>query len=275
MRGSFVLAVGILLLLLSPWVYSHWLKEEYTPLSQDQTVLDSLIQLVERQNEPQVAPEPEPKNYFPFDPNQASQETLEQLGIPDYLAARMIRYREEGGVFRRKADVKKIYQFPEKLYLALEDFIELPEISLPARKPKEIRMKQRSFDINQADTAQLSQLRGIGSVLSERIVKFREALGGYHSPSQWAEVYNISEMALEQLAKYTYIDEDFVPEKLKINTLEFKELMQHPYISYELTKAIFQHRQVYGPFTSAEDLKEVSLVDEKLQQKLLPYLSFE
>lgn len=93
--------------------------------------------------------------------------------------------------------------------------------------------------------------------------------------SSWQieEVYNINETAVAQLGKYTFIAENFVPKKLSINRGDIRELSGHPYISYELAKAILDHRKTYGKFTSLEDLKEVHLVDDQLLGRLSPYLT--
>ncbi|MEM9858315.1 MAG: helix-hairpin-helix domain-containing protein, partial [Bacteroidota bacterium] len=45
------------------------------------------------------------------------------------------------------------------------------------------------FDINEADTTQLKQLKGIGSVFSRRILKYRKLLGGFVTSDQLSEVY--------------------------------------------------------------------------------------
>ena len=81
------------------------------------TELDSLIQ----QNQP-ISKE---VSLHPFDPN--TETNFEALGVPSYLANRIINYRDAGGRFRIKKDLTKIYGFPDSLYQNLEVYIELPE----------------------------------------------------------------------------------------------------------------------------------------------------
>ncbi|HEY4876127.1 MAG TPA: helix-hairpin-helix domain-containing protein [Puia sp.] len=50
-----------------------------------------------------------------------------------------------------------------------------------------------TIDINAADTSAFSTLPGIGSKLSNRIITFRERLGGFYSTNQVAEIYGLSD----------------------------------------------------------------------------------
>src|SRR5690606_1541748 len=76
-------------------------------------------------------------------------------------------------------------------------------------EPKTIEKELINFDINTVDSLQLSMLKGIGTVLSARIVKYRDHLGGFHSKDQLSEVFNISELALQSLEEYAYVSKDF------------------------------------------------------------------
>lgn len=279
MRGVMVLTMGTFLLLLLPRLYEVFFREGYSrlELEKDQEVLRHLIAAFDSMSAQQpdmVISLPQP---FEFDPNAADQLSLEQLGIPPEIVSRIVKYREKGGVFRIKKDLLKIYDFPQDVYRHIQEYINLPDAeAFPVvdTRTKVNPIKDiQSFDLNQADTSQLSRLAGIGSVLSGRIVKFREALGGFYAVSQIEEVYHINETALEQLEKYAFITENFAPKRLNINKADVRELGRHPYISYELAKAIVNHRKIYGDFTSLEELKEVHLIDDKLPGKLLFYLT--
>lgn len=272
MRGVFVLTLLAFMLLLAPYIYKPWLRKEYHHLQSDQKILDSLVMMIKAQSVIQSNFIEGDITLFAFNPNSAEQSTFELLGIPPTIAERIMNYREKGGIFRKKSDLLKIYGFPKEVYQTIESYIELPADYI---KPEKTLQKAdiQPFDINLADSIQLVQLRGIGSVLSTRIIKFRNALGGFYSATQLAEVYGIDDEALEQLNKYSFIADHFIPQKLNLNTLDFKELNKHPYISYELTKAILNHRRTYGPFSSVDDLKEVHLMDGPTFAKLSPYVT--
>lgn len=99
----------------------------------DQALLDSLVAVLEAREPEQavsfVGPEgPEAKSevrYFYFDPNHLSADSLELLGMPGWLAQRIINYRQKGGQFRKKEDLLKIYHFPDSLYQQLASYIRI------------------------------------------------------------------------------------------------------------------------------------------------------
>lgn len=134
------------------------------------------------------------------------------------------------------------------------------------------KKKLVAFDINQADSVQLKQIPGIGTVLSARIIRFRDKLGGLHSERQFKEVYQISDEAARNLQKYTYISTEYEVDRLSINTDDVSVLAQHPYISYQLARAIFNHRKNYGDFLRIEDCREVYLMEDSIFQNIAPYL---
>lgn len=230
------------------------------------------------------------KNYerFKFNPNLATKEEFSKLGIPEYVSKTILKYRAKGGKFKFKNDFQKIYSLKPELYAELYAWIDLPEKTItPDREefraetskepthtlsetPKAYKPKTiQSFDINTADTAQLKELKGIGSVYASRIVKFRDGLGGFHSISQIDETYGLSPEALIELKKYGIVKT--VHRKISINEVES---FKHPYLKFNQVKAIISYRKQHGKFNSAEDLKNVKILDEETIRKISPYLSF-
>lgn len=130
------------------------------------------------------------------------------------------------------------------------------------------------FDINYADTIQLKKLRGIGPVLSKRIIKFRDVLGGYVSKDQLAEVYGLQDSVLWQMDSLIFISEDFEPSKININETAERELSKHPYISRSMAKALVNYKFQHGAFTSIEELSNIHLIDSLTLVKITPYISF-
>lgn len=270
MRGAVVLICLMMLLWFSPYIYQPLLTDKYEALAQDRQTMDSLVQLMEGGMVKNVSIHELSPKLLPFDPNTVKREDLLSMGISDEIASRIIKYRDSGGKFRIKKDLQKIYGLSADTYARLALYITLPDTQQVATKAKKIER----LDINRADTTQLIKLRGIGTVLSARIIKFRNVLGGFYAVDQLREVYGISELALESLQKYTFVAPDFVPQQLNINEADFKTLVRHPYISYEMTKAILNHRETYGAFTDKSHLKEIPAIADSTFNKLKPYIAF-
>lgn len=224
------------------------------------------------------APSPaQKKEKFRFDPNTASLEQLTRLGIPARTAATILNYRSKGGKFRHKEDLQKIYSLKPEVYTELESWISLPvKADTGARKKQEKydtgkarAEKAPPFDINTADTTALKNLRGIGSVLASRIIRFRDALGGFHSPEQLDETYGIPPDVLATLKKAVVIGSPV--SRIPVNEAEN---LRHPYLKAHQAKAILLYRRQHGPFRSVEDLRQIRLLDEETIRKIEPYLSF-
>ena len=128
------------------------------------------------------------KNPIPFDPNHVSFDQLMKYDIPDFAIKNLIKYREAGGSFYKDSDMMKIYGIDSVTFKKVQPFIRIDNIANNQNKNE-----KRMININIATVDQLISLRGIGPVLSERIVKYRNRLGGFYHVDQLKEVYGISE----------------------------------------------------------------------------------
>jgi len=116
-------------------------------------------------------------------------------------------------------------------------------------------------------------LKGIGSKLSLRILKFREGLGGFHSTSQYSEIYGLDSLALSELNKYARVNSPV--RKINVNTSTIEELISHSYLrNKKLATVIINYRTQHGNYNSIEDLKKVKVLDAGTIEKLAPYLTF-
>ncbi|GAF03124.1 helix-hairpin-helix domain-containing protein [Saccharicrinis fermentans] len=125
-------------------------------------------------------------------------------------------------------------------------------------------------ELNSADTSQLKQLRGIGSKLSVRIVKFRNSLGGFYCKSQLGEVYGISEDLYKSLVKHISVDTTLV-KKIKPGQLKIEEISKHAYINYEQAKELKNlYRKISQPHK--EDVLKLESIEERDWEKIKFYL---
>jgi competence protein ComEA len=228
---------------------------------------------------------------FSFNPNTASTDELQTLGIPKWMANRIENFRKKGGKFKYKEDLMKIYDFREEDYQRLENYITLPskeerissfsEIENPvvAEKiqPKEevfVRKNNeiKAFDINTADTTQLKAVRGIGSGFASRIIKFRDSMGGFYDASQVRETFGLPPEVADELLKFASVKTPI--RRIDINTVTL-ETFKHPSLKAYQRKAIIAYREQHGAFQSVEDLKKIKVLDEVSLSKIAPYLRFE
>jgi competence protein ComEA len=278
-NGFIILLPLMIILIFSEPVYRSWRSNQPVDFSEDKKFLDSLV-ANHRESVRKTKDSVQTAKYsferFAFNPNKVSEKDLQRLGFSKHLSMRIVNYREKGGVFRVKRDLMKIYGMDSTLNHLLYNYIALPdELEL---KPKTDERKYGNkkefitFDINKADTAQLKTIYGIGPALASRILKFRDGLGGFVSKAQVAEVYGLDSAVVNRLNKASYIEGEFQPRKLNVNTTDEKTLASHPYIRKSWAKAILAYRFQHGTFTSVEDLRKIAVIPPPEAERIIPYL---
>ena len=142
-----------------------------------------------------------------------------------------------------------------------------------ALHPSPVSRGKERFDVNKATAKRLQTIAGIGPVLSTRIVKYRDKLGGFVSPDQYAEVYGLSESVLKKLKDQGYIHNTFRPTQIHLNSDSIKTMVAHPYLSYAEVLRIVRYREKHGLFRHMHAWKEARLLQPAQMEKMAPYLS--
>ena len=127
------------------------------------------------------------------------------------------------------------------------------------------------MELNAATAADLDKLKGIGAVLSERIIKWRDQRGGFQSIDQLLEVYGIKPEVLEQNRKYLTII-PVEPKKINVNTCTAEELQHHCHLRWKVINAIIAYRNAHGSYEDLQDLQKCKLVTEEIFSKIAPLL---
>lgn len=128
------------------------------------------------------------------------------------------------------------------------------------------------LELNSADSTDLLSLYGIGKVFSRRIIKYRSLLGGYYTPEQLLEVYGMDSSRYLGFHNKIRVDTNLI-RKINLTTVEFKELLRHPYVSYDMVKSFVNYRDRHGPPVSLSMLWKEASWPDSLKTCLLPYLS--
>ncbi len=220
---------------------------------------------------------------FDFDPNLASVEEFMELGFKEKIAQRIENYREKGGQFRSKEDLLKIYGISKPQVKRLWDNIVIapkPTKEYQVAKQEKRYSKKEAknsiirSNLNLATADSLVKIRGIGPILSERIIKYRNSLGGFIAIDQLSEVYGLKEEVIARI-KEQYIVDSVQMTKVNINADSIIDLARHPYISYSLAKIMIAYRDQHGDYNSIDELMNIKVMNDSLFQKLSPYLKAE
>lgn len=220
-----------------------------------------------------------------FDPNTADSTLLLSLGLQPWQVRSIYRYRAKGGIYRQPSDFARLYGLTVKQYKELLPYIHISDEYKPAaevygstdavrsgrdtlRYPVKLQPGQY-VTLDDADTASLRKVPGIGRYYASRIVRYRNDLGGYVSVAQLSEIEGIPEAALS----YFRVTGGAV-RKLNLNRLTLNELKHHPYINFYQARRIIDYRRLKGPLHSIDDLRLLKDFSQRDIDRLRPYVEF-
>lgn len=237
--------------------------------------LDSLMEVLF------VTPPVEEPELFEFDPNSASIDDLQRLGFTPNVARRIISYTGKGGRFRSPEDLFRIYGVDSIQIQQVIPWVRIPDEKrgpktwnkTERKKSAATVQRQEPFDLNAADTIQLKRIKGIGSKLSQRIIRYRESLGGFYSPNQLYEVFKLDSAVVQELQNMSFISPEFKPRQISINTAEQPELANHPYLTPREAAVIVAYRFTHGKYATVKDLEKIGGLDSLRLSRVRPYLS--
>lgn len=269
-------------LLFSEPIFRWWHDGQPSDFSEENRKLDSLIAQLrwttDQDSLTQILQTPDRVHFYPFNPNLLSKKEFIALSLSMHTAARIIRYREKGGVFRKKEDLLRIFGMDSGWYHHARPWIVIPpknEVPLSRIPSERQSIAPVLVDINTADSAQLVRVYGIGPALSKRIRNFRDKLGGFISLEQLKEVSGLDSSVVLLLKQRFIVSSNFYPQKIDLNKATLEELAQHPYIRRKEAQAIVAFRLQHETFQSIDQLGEIRLLDRSWIEKVRPYLSVE
>lgn len=254
--------------------------------------MDRSMQADEKAELNHYAPARISNQLFPFDPNHADSATLLRIGLRPWQISNMMKYRRHNGRWRTPDDLKRLYGLSASDFKKLRPYIRIAEAD--KRKPhvpfyqedgyydvpkadevhyeKQVKLTEgQTLSLNTADTTAIKQIPGIGSYYARKIVNYRERMGGFVSTAQLAEVEGLP----AGVSRWFKVEGATSVKTLHINHATFKELVRHPYISYEQTKVIVNHIRQYGPIHSWHDLQLYKEFTQHDFERLTPYVRFD
>ena len=138
---------------------------------------------------------------------------------------------------------------------------------------QKVSVRKVRIELNSCDSASLVALPGIGPVLSVRIIKYRNLIGGFIKVDQLREVYGLPEETFNLISSKVTVDPSSV-RKIKINSIDYSLLARHPYLKKNEVNAILKFRELKGSVTGVDEMLENNLISEETAEKIRYYLEF-
>ncbi len=267
-KKNLLILVYIVILAILLWLLFFQSEEKIN--QQDQSQFDRINEQLS------VLTKAEKDTFFYFNPNTITEAQLKQLKVNPVALENWLKKRDKYA-FRKPDDVLWVKGLSKHKYLQLQKYMVFEEKETPAFKQKttynytsEVKQQKstikytepKPFDLNTITQNELEAMK-IRSYIAERLVKFRESLGGFYAKIQLQDIYGIKEFELKILSS-GYIKQNEIVSK-NWSQQSFKELLSHPYVDYELCKRIFflkdslkanQFSELEG-FLQAEDYQKL------------------
>ena len=208
----------------------------------------------------------------PFNPNFISDYKAYILGISAQELSRLEAFRETGKYVNSAKEFQEVTEVSDSLLATIAPLFKFPDWVSKKKNgsfysyDNKTSAKIVKKDLNTATTEDLLPIRGIGEKLSERILKYREHLGGFSSKKQLAEVYGLSEDVITEVWKYFDLLTPAQITKIDLNLASKKELSKVPYLNYKEVEALLIFRSEQGNLSSLKDLQAIGFSPEKIEQ---------
>ncbi len=213
----------------------------------------------------------------PFDPNTVDYDGLRALGLTQYEAVSLLKYRAAGKVFRIPEDLTLCYGIDDSLFRRLRPYVRIGRRYAIA--PHEYRTERvvreplppAPFRI---DTVSARYLRAIGALSkrqAEAFVRWRDR-SGIRDMEELRACYVVSDSVARALEPYVIFPEREAPASdlpVELNAADSATLRSVVGIGPKTVGAILRYRERLGGFRCVEQLAEVPGVTESNYEKIL------
>lgn len=193
---------------------------------------------------------------YPFNPNFISDYKGYILGMSVSEIDRLNKYRAKDLWINSTSDFKKVTLIIEERLSKFSHLFKFPEF---INRKKDSNIFQNSLiDLNVSKAKSLQQVNGIGPVLSQRIVDFRNQLGGFTSLVQLGDIYGITPELIDKIKKRFHIPNPLAINTMDLNIITVNDLVTIPHIDYEIAYEIIDYRILNEGFNNLQQLTNVN-----------------
>ncbi len=200
---------------------------------------------------------------FPFNPSFISDFKGYQLGMSTKEIDRLLQHRANGNYINSISEFQQITKVSDSLLAIISPHFKFPDWVNNKKTRTNFAIKVSSANnsnetaLNSTTVNDLIKVTGVGNVLGNRIINYRNKLGGFSLKEQLYEVYGLETKVATRILERFKIENPPLIQKINVNEATFKEVLAIVYIDYQLTKKIFAYRDEVAEIQSLEELKKI------------------
>jgi len=271
--GILILAILIVLLIYYNYLFSFSSTSQFEldspELSKIRNEIDSLRKIEIENRKPKV---------YPFNPNYISDYKAYTLGLSTKEFDKLKNYRAKGNWINSVSDFKEVTGVSQNWLDSISPYFKFPAWVNQPKKQKskssystELPFNQK-IDLNTATKEQLMGISGIGDVLSNRILNYRDKLGGFTDDIQLYYVYGLEPQVVQHALKRFTVKSPKEILKININEASASDLATLPGISFDLAKDIWEFVRLRNGINNLEELTKIEEITPLKLQLIRLYL---
>lgn len=216
-----------------------------------------------------------------FNPNFITDYSGFTLGMTPEEIDRLHKFRAESNWVNSVADFKKVTQVSDSLldeispWFQFPDWVTNPRTTSQSRSFNTEKSFEQKIDLNKATAEDLQKVNGIGEVLSQRIIQYRNRLNGYLVDEQLYDVYGLDYNVVRRVLNDFTVKQKPEITKININIASASDMATLPFISFNLAREIVDYRWLHEGFKSLEELKNIEGFPSQKFDRFALYLAVE
>ncbi|MEM5540162.1 helix-hairpin-helix domain-containing protein [Olleya sp. AS48] len=204
---------------------------------------------------------------YPFNPNFITDYKGYTLGLSNQEIDRLLAFRKQDKWINSVKQFQDVTKVSDSVLNKISPFFKFPDwVTNPKPKhanfktgySKTVKTEAQKLDLNSATAIQLQKVYGIGPSYSERIIKFRNKINGFHSFIELQQVYGLTPEVIDNIKSDFSIKTPRAITKIALNTATKEQLVTIKYIDYEVAHSIIEERTLRDGFKSIDELTKVN-----------------